>query len=298
MNAPATHDSGKNEVRSVAVISLLAALHVFVFTAAFPFFTSVDEQLHFDLVVRYSQGHIPRQLEPISPEAIRYVALFHSLAYLADPDDLPGGKLPPPPWTQPVEKVLPLMLAREREWRTILNPEDAMPPLYYSLAGAWWNLGKMLGLDGERILYWLRFLNIFLVVAAVWLGWLAARKVFPENIFIRRAVPALMAFLPQTAFYSINSDILTPLVFGAAFLLLLKFWESEMPARRPALALGLALAATFLTKTSTLPLLAVSALFIAAKVLRLARGEKLRAALPSLAILSAGAALPAAAWML
>ena len=37
--------------------------------------------------------------------------------------------------------------------------------------------------------------------------------------FIRLAVPALIACLPQTTFYAINNDILTPLTFGAAFVL-------------------------------------------------------------------------------
>ncbi len=70
MNATGSNDSGRNEIKFVCLISLLAALHVLVFTAAFPFFNSVDEQLHFDLVVRYSQGRIPRGLEKISPEAV------------------------------------------------------------------------------------------------------------------------------------------------------------------------------------------------------------------------------------
>ena len=109
VNAPAANSSNRNEIQFVLLLSLLAALHVFIFTAAFPFFNSVDEQLHFDLVVRYSQGQVPRRLEPVSPEAIRYIAMFSSRAYLADPANFPGGKLPPPLWTQPAEKVLPLL---------------------------------------------------------------------------------------------------------------------------------------------------------------------------------------------
>ena len=298
MNASAANDSRRSEVKIVCLISLLAAIHVFVFTAAFPFFNSVDEQLHFDLAVRYSQAQIPRGLEPLAPESIRYITIFSSHGYLADPASLPAGKLPPPLWTQPAEKVLPQIAASVAQWKNIVSTESTQPPLYYAVAGAWWNAGKYLGLAGGQLLYWLRFLNLPIVVAVVWLGWLAARKVFLENLFARLAVPALVACMPQTAFYAINNDILAPLVFGAAFWLLLKFWAAEIPSTRLAAALGLALAATFLTKISTLPVLAVSALLVAAKIFKIYGSGKLRPAiLPVLALLFC--ALPSVlAWLL
>ena len=297
VNASVAHDFRRSEAKVVCLISLLAAIHVFVFTAAFPFFNSVDEQLHFDLAVRYSQGQIPRGLEPLSPEAIRYVVLFSSHAYLTDPTSLPDGKLPPPLWTQPPEKVLPQIAASVAQWKNVVSTESTQPPLYYAVAGAWWNVGKLIGISGGHLLYWLRFLNLPLVVAVVWLGWFTARKVFPENPFARLTVPALIAFMPQTAFYAINNDILAPLVFGAAFWLLLKFWAAEIPAVRLAAALGLALAATFLTKISTLPLLAVSAMFIAAKTFHVARQGKLRPAISALLALLFCALPPVLAWL-
>jgi hypothetical protein len=298
VNAPAANESRRSEVKLVCLISLLAAIHVFVFTAAFPFFNSVDEQLHFDLAIRYSQAQIPLGLEPLSPEAIRYIVLFSSHAYLADPTGLPDGKLPPPLWSQPPEKTLPQIAASVAQWKNIVSAESIQPPLYYTVAGAWWNAGKSFGLAGGHLLYWLRFLNLPIVIAVVWLGWLAAREVFPENLFARLAVPAFIAFMPQTAFYSINNDILAPLGFGAAFWLLLKFWAAEIPSARLAGTLGLALAATFLTKTSTLPTLAVSALLVAAKSFQLCRSGKWRPAISPLLALLFCALPPALAWLL
>lgn len=298
MNAPAATTPAQNEIQLVLLISLLAAIHVFVFTAAFPFFNSVDEQLHFDLAVRYSQGQIPRALEPLSPESIRYIVLFSSHAFLADPASLPGGQLPPPLWTQPAEIILPLLKEHVAQWQTVVSTESSSPPIYYAAAGAWWDAGKLIGLANERLLYWLRFLNILVVIAIVWLGWLTAKKIFPENIFGRIAVPALIAFMPQTAFYSINNDILTPLMFGAAFLLMLNFWDTDVPKIPLAAGLGLALAATFLVKISTLPLLAVSAGFIALKLLHLTRAGKIKAGCPALVTLSICTVLPIAMWML
>lgn len=298
MNASAANAAHRGEAKVVLLISLLAALHVFIFTAAFPFFNNVDEQLHFDLAVRYSQGEIPRGLEPLSPEAIRYIVMFSSRAYLTDPATLPDGKLLPPPWTQPPEITLPQLGEAAAQWKNIVSTESTMPPLYYALAGAWWRAGEALGLEGGNRLYWLRFLNIPLVMGIVWVGWLVARRVFPESFFAQMAGPAIVAFMPQTAFYSINNDILAPLVFGAVFLALLKFWAAAIPSARLSAGLGLAVAATFLTKISTLPLLAVAGPFIAGKLFQIARQKKLRPAWPALIALSLCTLLPMLAWML
>jgi hypothetical protein len=52
-----------NERKWVLLLCVFAAIHVFIFSATFPFFNDVDEQAHFDLVVKYSHGHVPRTLE-------------------------------------------------------------------------------------------------------------------------------------------------------------------------------------------------------------------------------------------
>ena len=50
------------EGRIALILCVLAALRVFVFSAAFPFFTNVDEQSHVDLVSKYARGHVPAGL--------------------------------------------------------------------------------------------------------------------------------------------------------------------------------------------------------------------------------------------
>jgi hypothetical protein len=110
-------------------------------------------------------------------------------------------------------------------------------------------------------------------------------------------VPALLAFMPQTAFYSINNDVLSPLCFGTAFVFLVKFLRAEIPAVRLGIFTGLALAATFLTKISNLPLLAVSALCILFKAVQLAKAGKFRAAFSSLLALVLCAGLPMLLWL-
>ncbi|HUC83634.1 MAG TPA: DUF2142 domain-containing protein, partial [Candidatus Acidoferrales bacterium] len=288
----------KSERTAVVLWCLLGAIHVFVFSAAFPFFSVVDEQVHFDLAVRYSRGEVPRALTPPSDEALPFIAIYGTPEYLWPPATQPGGTNLPPPWKQPLPSVRARLLATEAAYRAkFQNHEAASPPLYYALAGAWWRLGRLLKLDGGQLLYWLRFLNVPLVAALVWLGWRAARDIFPENAFIQLAVPALIAFLPQTTLYAINNDVLAPLTFGAAFLLVIKCWAAESLSPRLAAATGLALAATFLTKTSNLPLLAAAGVLLAAKILALRRSDDLRESLGPLLILALTAALPMAAWM-
>jgi hypothetical protein len=98
----------------VLLLCVLAAIHVFVFSATFPFFNDVDEPEHFDLVVRYSNGQIPRGMENFSAESSVYLSLYSSCAYLGTAEMFPGGQFPPPAWTLPVEKPGMNCLLRRR----------------------------------------------------------------------------------------------------------------------------------------------------------------------------------------
>ncbi len=312
------------EKKIVLLLCLLAAIRVFVFSAAFPFFNNVDEPAHFDLVLQYSHGRVPRQVENTSKEASIYLALFCSCAFFGPT----FGPIPPPPWTQPVEKMQKDLAFNSAGWQMQKNYEDFQPPLYYAIAGFWWDLGKWIGLSGGRLLYWLRFLNILPVAGLVWLGYCLAALIFPRNAFVTLGVPLLLAFMPQTAFYSIGNDVLSPLCFGAVFFCLIKWWSTGQPARRreenggeanfgareapapfrgnsalkPSAALGaatgLAFAATYLSKTTNLPLLAVALAALAAITWRSAARQRFRETLPALAAFCVCAAPFILSWMI
>jgi hypothetical protein len=279
---------------AILLLCLLAAIHVFIYAAAFPFFNNVDEPAHFDLVLKYARGDIPRRLETYSDGFIKFPSLYGAPVYLSPATN--SQEFVPQPW-----KLAPaareILIRANQPWLSLTNLECSQPPLYYTMAAGWWRLGGQLGLGDGQKLYSLHFLNIPIVCLLVWLGWFTARQVFPDRIFPRIAVPAFITFMPQSAFYSIQSDVLSPLCFGIAFVCLLRLFETEKPGWQLGVFIGLALAATFLTKMTNVPLLAVAIVALAWFAWRRGRDGKLRPALPALSVLTACAALPALAWM-
>jgi hypothetical protein len=285
------------ERRVVALLCLLAAARVLVHVLAFPVFNNMDEQAHFDLVLAYSRGHVPRAIEPIRAEAAHTIALYGSPEFFTTPDQYPGGRYPAPRWTHPPEAIGAALAADAASWQTIQNQQSLVPPLYYALAGAWLALGRGLGLGEGAQLFWIRAFDVACVAALVALAYAVAREAFPDRRFPRLAVPALIAFLPQDAYYAIQSDVLSPLVFAAAFLGLLKLARADVPDVRVAAATGVGLAACGLTRNTNLPLLAVAAAAVLLEAARRARSGRLRPALPGLVALAAFAALPFGAWL-
>lgn len=293
--APALMDSRERQV--VLLLCCLAAVHVFIFSAAFPFFNNVDEPMHFDLVIKYSQGHVPSGLESFSPASLPYLVIYATREYAQQPEDFVGHHFPAPFWTQPPETNQPEIRGWTDFWRKTINYEISQPPLYYALSGLWWNFCQWIGFTNGWLLYCLRFLNIFVVTATVGLAYAIARTLFPRNMFVRLGVPSIVAFMPQTAFYSIDNDILSPLCFGVAFFYLTKFFRSEIPEKWLGAYIGLALAATLLLKMTNLPLFATALGIVFLKAWRSAKIGKLRVLLPSLFWLLACAAPPVIWWL-
>lgn len=284
------------EFAVVLILSTMAALRVFIFSAAFPFFTSIDEQYHFDWVLKRARGN-PTPLAPISAEAAEYIAVYESPEYYTGPQDFADGKMSPPIWILPRDAALARFKGFESLWQSRMNHESVNPPVYYFVAGLWWRIGEILGITGGYLLYWIRFLNILIAASLVWVGYVAARLVFPGQWFTRLAVAVLLAFFPQDIFYSIESDVLSPLLFGVAFIGLIKIWSEDVPRPRLAIFTGLAMAATVLVKATNGPLLVVSGLVILCKMWRLSQAGKFSPALSAFALLGVCALVPVGIWM-
>src|SRR5712692_10261928 len=114
---------------AIVSLCLLAALRVFVFSAAFPFFNNVDEQAHVDLVMKYAHGYLPRGLDQFSDESARYFTLYSSPDYFLKPEQFEGGRFPPPNWTFPPEERDRVLSEAVPVWQSRQNHESSEPPL-------------------------------------------------------------------------------------------------------------------------------------------------------------------------
>ena len=281
----------------ILLLCIAAALRVFIFSAAFPFFSNIDEDLHFDLITQYSHGQVPRGFDRLKEETLNWIVPYASPEFLFPPEQFPDGKFPTPLWKQPWPEVEPEIASTRAAWNGEINFESSQPPLYYALAGLWWWIGKQIGLVGIQALYWIRFLNAPLMAIVVWLGYVTARTIAPERLDLRIGVPLLVAFIPQNVFYAMNNDVLSPLCFGVLFLCVLQWLRTDAPSLSLGALSGLALAATCLTKLSNLPLVSVAlAVKVARSIAIISRTP--RAGLIALAALISCAAIPVGTWIL
>src|SRR5207248_2475623 len=294
---PPVGPSSSYEFWWVIGFCVFAAVRVLFFSAAFPFFNNVDERRHFDLVMKYAYGDVPRGVELISPATLPYLSRYASPEFLSAPEDFEGGYFGPM-WKHPAEEVAPTIARIEDIWSRTPNQECSQPPLYYITAAGWFHIGQWMRMKDGSALYWVRFLNVVFVAALVWLAYVAARMIFPDQVALRLGIPLLIASIPQDAFYGIDNDVLAPICFGLTFICLLRWVRCNPPGITLGIAIGLCIAATYLTKLSNLPLILVAIGVLAWWYLEQARCGKLRSEIPALCALVACAAIPSIAWML
>src|SRR6266480_5907465 len=280
----------------ILLLCIAAALRVFIFSAAFPFFSNIDEDLHFGLITQYSHAQIPSCFDRLKEETLNWIVPYASPELLFPPERFPDGKFPAPLWKEPWSKVEPEIAATRAAWSSEINFQSSQPPLYYELASAWWWIGKHFGLAGLQSLYWIRFLNVPLVAMMVWLGHVTARTIAPGRMDLCVGVPLLLAFIPQNVFYALNNDVLSPVCFGGLFLCVLQWLRTSKPTLLLGALTGLAIAATHLTKLSNLPLVVVALAAIIA-ILWPAIRQKPETSLLAFAALVLCAAIPIGTWI-
>jgi len=276
---------------------VLAMLRIFIFVAAFPFFNTVDESEHFDAVVKYSKGHLPRNdTENYSRESAEYIVLCGSPEYLNRADNFESGRIPSPLRYSDRDALSEHISSTVECWMGMQNHETLSPPIYYALAGCWLNIGKLAGIEGEHLLYWLRFLNLPICALVFWVAFLLCKTVFRENSAMRLSALLLLAFFPQDVFYSINSDVLSPLFCATSLYLLLQIYNTNRSLRFHLLT-GITVSAALLVKLSNAPLLAILAVFILLRTRKLLREQLFKKQLPHLLSLITGCALPIVLWI-
>lgn len=291
----------------------LAMLRVFFFAAAFPFFNNVDEQAHFDTIVKYSKGYLPRKdVVHYERESAELIVLYGSPEYFKSPADFHLGEIPPPLWRfhsdqlseqerkqipEDARKQLSQLIAKKIDkWTERRNPEVFCPPIYYALAGAWYDLGKLCGLTGGRLLYWLRFLNLPVYALLFWFVRLLCKNVYENDRSMQFGVLLLLAVFPQDVFYSLNRDVLSPLVCVMSLYLLLQIYTAERSLLFHALT-GAAVASTFLVKLSNCPMLILLAIVVSLTIRKLGTAGRLKERLPNLLLLVSGCSIPILLWL-
>jgi len=286
----------RHEARIILVLCILAGLRVLVFSAGFPFFNNVDEGAHFELICKYAEGHIPTCLESYSEEAGRRITLAFTAEYLGLQGMTPRT-VPLPLWLSPkyetpeaLERCMPYM-------RKKINHESTQPPLYYAAMVPWFKLGKLLGLDGGHLLYWLRLIDVPIYMVLVWLCYLFVKRFYARDMFLRFGAPLLLVVFPQDVFYSINNDVFTPLLFGASLYCLMDIYLAQSKSYRFHILTGLAVAATFLTKFTNLPVLIVLGIIMLLTIVKVRKEGRLSRELPKIGALCFAAAVPIALWL-
>jgi hypothetical protein len=285
-----------NERLFVVLLCIAAGLRVFIYSAAFPFFSNIDEDLHFDLVTQYSNGQLPSSFAPLQDETLKWIVPYASPEFLASPERFPDRKFPVPLWKKTGPAVGEEIAVTRAAWSTEINFESSQPPLYYVTASVWWWIGRTIGLPGVQALYWLRFLNVLLIALLVCLGYVTARMIAPDRVDLRIGVPLLLAFIPQNVFYAMNNDVLSPLCVGVLFLCVLQWMRANTPSIWLGVLTGLAIAAAYLTKVSNLPATVVALVVIIERLSQMSRQKSGNGVLALVALLLL-AAVPIAGWM-
>ncbi len=286
--------ASRRELWCVAALCAVAGARVFFGAAALPFFADTDENAHFDLVHKFARGSWPgKGVQLHDPETVELWIVDGSPEFLNRPGTLGVEQGFPPPVRDWQRGPVTATYLRQ-QWAVrgrLPNHEAHEPPLYYALAAAWYECGRAFGLSGARSVYWVRFLNAPLYAALVACAYAFCRPYFGRDTAL--AAAALTAFFPNTVFFTVNNDVLSPLAGGLALLLLLRWYEREKPGPGLSAAAGAAAAAAVLVKLTNAALLAAVA---AAVLLRGRReGRPVRALLGSWPLL-ASAALPPLLW--
>jgi 4-amino-4-deoxy-L-arabinose transferase-like glycosyltransferase len=131
------------------------------------------------------------------------------------------------------------------------------PPLYYIVSLPAYELAAD---DYLAQLYAVRLVSIPFFLLTIWLSYLLARMLFPDDTFIVLGAPAIVAFQPQLSFEGaiINNDMLA-IMFGTLLLYLCLRAIRDGLSLRLALALGIVCGLGLLTKATLLGLLPIVA---------------------------------------
>jgi len=286
----------KTERLFIIILCITAMVRVFLLNAAFPVFNPVDEVQHFDTIVRYAEGDVYKSGKPdysLNLWSAKMQILYGTPEYLHQElkDTLPIFRKMNRPGADAIVDSL-----RQGVADSLPNYEIHSPPLYYFVAGEWLNIGKHLLSNDGFLLYWLRFMNVFYYGLLLWLTYVFCKDLYPEDTTVRIGVPMLLSVLPNTIFYSINSDVFSPL-----FCLLAIFFTLRICLRQQTIpyyaVTGCAIASTILVKLTNMPTFAVCIGLVIIQLVRFIANKQMKRHLWHVTALFIALLAPVSLWM-
>jgi len=280
----------KQETRFIVLVCVAAAIRIFVFASAFPFFNNVDEWAHVDTVLKYARGYQPKPgANRYDPETIRLIITYGSNEYYRH-------NVPAPLWKCSKDSIRSAVLSAASYWNDQKNHEALAQPVYYLAAGLWYDLGKFMGIKEGISLYWIRYLNVLTFTLFVFLSYLYCKTFFPEKPMLKRALPVFLVFFPQDLYYSVTNDTLSCFLFLLSF-----YWLSRIYMKHAHLAFyvmtGLSVSVTVLTKFMNAPLLLLAAVILFAKRMKIQDDREKSVFRKGCWLFSISALLPVLLWL-
>lgn len=277
------------------VLAITAGLRVFFFLSGFPFFGSVDEAHHVDLIQQYA-GSLASQSRDQQLDVMgRWLVFYSSPEYTFSKENIPKGapnyllmdRVPPEQFQSALEESKRLLGT---------NHESGSPPVYYFLMACWLHVGSAIGVSGLHLLYWLRLPNVAAAMALVGLGFHFTQRWFPRWPQLPWGVAILLAAMPQDIFYAVNPDVLSAILFPLALHWILLYGAERKSL--PAAFAGLLIAFLILVKLSNVAILAPMTLVTARVLFWPTPGRALFRDLVSSAILWVVPGISLSAWLI
>jgi hypothetical protein len=284
--------SSTNERRFIYLLCVLAMIRIFLFNAAYPMFNPIDELQHFDTIIKHAKGEIYNSANInhfVDPWSAKVRLLYASPEYMGKVTDNIS------PAYRNMDNYTADTIA-ENSFRSLTNFEIHSPPIYYLIAAQWYKIGNRIISNDGFLLYWLRFLNVIFYGFFILLSYRFCKAIYPENKHIRIGVATILTVFPNDVFYTLNSDVISPIFCLLALYMLFQIIKHDHNIFYYAIT-GFAISSTILVKLTNMPTYVLSAFLILIIIYQAIKVNKLKTNLWHFIALISCSLIPVMLWM-
>ncbi|MBI4744266.1 MAG: glycosyltransferase family 39 protein [Actinobacteria bacterium] len=226
-----------NRFKIIIVILFIAFMRGWIYSSVTPFWQAPDEPFHYEYIQEIGRSY--ERKPPSHDRPSTQTEIIHSMAK----------------WdfwryqNQAVPAPLPWGFADIPFFSTIQFLDRA--PLYYYIFFPVFKLTASRHIEGR--VYAIRLFNVIFGIVTIFLSYLIAKEIFPDNDLLSIGTPAFIAFLPMFSYISgsISSDNLLNLFFAIFIYLSIKILKSGLSVER-IVALLFVIILSFMTKRSAI----------------------------------------------